>query len=358
MKTIAFYLPQFHPIPENSNWWNPGFTEWTNVARARPLFPGHKQPQIPGELGFYDLRLAETREQQASLAKQFGVNGFCYYHYWFAGKVLLERPVEEMLRTGKPDIDFCLSWANEGWTANWVGDPKKVLVAQSYPGENDHREHMKYLSPFFKDSRYIKVDEQPLFLIHRPFEIPRLGEFLETWHRLAKEYLGCDLFLVGVGNQVEELLSQGFDGVTTHILTNVLNEYLTGFRKVRQIVMHRVFNMPRWVISYPELMPYMIRYEWKYENVFPDIFPNWDNSPRLGRKALVITKSHPDLFANVFRQAAKAVSGHASDHQLVFVKSWNEWGEGNYVEPDLTFGRGYLEAIAEIVGSMSRQKGL
>ena len=150
MKTIAFYLPQFHPIPENSDWWNPGFTEWTNVACARPLFPGHKQPQIPGELGFYDLRLAETREQQASLAKQFGVNGFCYYHYWFAGKVLLERPVEEMLRTGKPDIDFCLSWANEGWTANWVGDPKKVLVAQSYPGENDHREHMKYLSPFFR----------------------------------------------------------------------------------------------------------------------------------------------------------------------------------------------------------------
>jgi len=323
------------------------------VARSRPLFPGHQQPRIPGELGFYDLRLAETREEQASLAKKYRIDGFCYYHYWFAGKILLQRPIEEMLSTGKPEIDFCLSWANEGWTANWVGNPNKILMAQTYPGEEDHRAHLKYLRPFFTDPRYIRVDERPLFLIHRPFDIPRLREILEIWRKLAKEYLGCDMFLVGVGNQVEELLSQGFDGVTTHSLHPALNDYLTRFRKVRQMFMHRVLNRPRWVIPYQDLMPFMIRDEWKCNNVFPDIFPNWDNSPRLGRQALVIIKSQPDLFAKIFRQAAEAVRGRSSDRQLVFIKSWNEWAEGNYIEPDLTFGRGYLEAIAGVVESIA-----
>jgi len=349
VKVIAFFLPQFHPIPENDTWWNPGFTEWTNVARARPLFPGHQQPRIPGELGFYDLRLPETREQQAALAKEYGIYGFCYYHYWFAGKLLLERPLEDMLKTGRPDINFCLCWANESWTANWVGRPDKILIAQTYPGESDHRAHIEYLSPFFKDPRYIKVDGCPLFLIHRPFDIPRAVETLALWRRLAEEHIGSDLFIVGVGNEIEELLALGFDGVTTHSLTAALREYLTGIRRVRQFFMHRILRWPRWVIPYRSLVPYLIRKEWSHSQVFPDVLPNWDHSPRLGRRALVITDSKPQLFMQVVKRAVEAVKDRPGDHQLVFLRSWNEWAEGNYVEPDLIHGRAFLEAIAAVV---------
>jgi hypothetical protein len=349
MKIIAFFLPQFHPIPENNKWWNPGFTEWTNVACARPLFRGHQQPRIPGELGFYDLRLEVTRVQQASLAKQHGVNGFCYYHYWFDGKLLLERPIEEMLKSGQPDIDFCLCWANESWTANWVGRPDDILMPQTYPGMNDHRAHLEYLSKFFQDNRYIKVNGRPIFLIHRPLDLPNTKETLQSWQKLAKEYINSDLFLVGVGNDIEKILASGYDGVVTYSLMAAINDYMTPLRKLWHLCMHTILKRPRWVISYRVLQDYLIRKEWNNLNVFPDVLPNWDNSPRLGRKALVINDSSPDLFFEVLQSAIKSVKNRPKENQLIFLKSWNEWAEGNYVEPDLLFGRGYLATLASVV---------
>jgi len=349
MKVIAFFLPQFHPIPENDKWWNHGFTEWTNVARARPLFPGHQQPRIPGELGFYDLRLPETREEQAVLAKQYGIYGFCYYHYWFAGKLLLERPIEEMLKTGRPNINFCLCWANETWTANWIGHPEKVLIYQTYPGDGDHRAHVQYLSSFFKDSRYIRIDGRPLFLIHRPLDIPNAAGVLALWRSLAREYIGSNLFIVGVGNDVQKILDIGFDGVTTFSLGASLCDYLSGTRKVRQLLMHRLFKWPRWVISYRSLMPYLVREEWREPRVFPDVLPNWDNSPRVGRRALVVKDSKPELFMQVVKRAVDVVKERPIEYQLIFLRSWNEWAEGNYIEPDLIHGRGFLEALATAI---------
>jgi len=346
VRVIAFFLPQFHPIPENDAWWNPGFTEWTNVARAKPLFPGHQQPRIPGELGFYDLRLPETRDQQASLAKQYGIYGFCYYHYWFSGKLLLERPLEDMLKTGRPDISFCLCWANESWTANWVGQPEKVLIAQTYPGDEDHRAHVQYLSSFFKDPRYIRIDGRPLFLIHRPLDILKVAEVLTIWRSLAREYIKSDLFIVGVGNDIKKLLSIGFDGVTTLSLTAALSDYLTGIRRLAQFLRHRLLKFPRWVISYRSLIPYLVRKEWSNPRVFPDVLPNWDHTPRLGRRALVIIGSRPELFMEVVKRAVESVKERPPDYQLIFLRSWNEWAEGNYIEPDLIHGRAFLEALA------------
>lgn len=354
MRIIAFYLPQFHPIPENDLWWNPGFTEWTNVARARPLFKGHQQPRIPGELGFYDLRLHETREQQSSLAKEYGISGFCYYHYWFDGKLLLQRPIEEMLRTGKPEMDFCLCWANESWTANWIGQPDRVLMQQTYPGESDHRAHIKYLSKYFKDRRYIKIDKRPLFVIHRALNIPNVRDVLKLWRGLAKHYVNCELFLVGVGNQVEDILSAGYDAVVTYSLQSAVNDFLILRRRLFHFFMNKVFRKPRWIIPYKKIKKYMIRKEWGNPNVFPDVLPNWDNSPRFGKNALIIKDSHSKIFKEVMQQAVDAVKNRPLDKQIIFLKSWNEWAEGNYVEPDLIYGRAYLEVIRDVMKSYQK----
>ena len=167
-RVIAFYLPQFHPIPENDEWWGKGFTEWTNTAKAKPLFPGHYQPHVPADLGFYDLRVPETRIAQAEMAKEYGIEGFCYYHYWFAGKRLLERPFDEVLNSGMPDFPFCLCWANQTWTGIWHGSPDRVLIEQTYPGPEDEEVILIICCKAFHDQRYIKVDGKPMFLVYCP----------------------------------------------------------------------------------------------------------------------------------------------------------------------------------------------
>src|SRR5215207_9402018 len=186
IRPIAIYLPQFHPIPENDEWWGRGFTEWTNVVKAKPLFQGHYQPHLPGELGFYDLRLPEVREQQAALAKQYGIYGFCYYHYWFNGRRVLERPFEEVFKSGKPDFPFMLCWANENWTRAWDGLDKQVLLKQNYSHEDDVQ-HIKTLIPYFKDSRYIKIDGKPVFAIYRSTLFPDLKRTINIWRDEARK---------------------------------------------------------------------------------------------------------------------------------------------------------------------------
>ena len=182
-RVIAFYLPQFHPIPENDEWWGKGFTEWTNTAKAKPLFPGHYQPHVPADLGFYDLRVPEARFAQAEMAKEYGIEGFCYYHYYFAGKRLLERPFDEVLNSGMPDFPFCLCWANQTWTGIWHGSPDRVLIEQTYPGPGDDERHFDYLCKAFHDQRYIKVDGKPMFLVYCPKELPEPEKTTEFWRR-------------------------------------------------------------------------------------------------------------------------------------------------------------------------------
>ena len=186
-RVIAFYLPQFHPTPENDEWWGKGFTEWTNVTKAKPLFPGHYQPRLPADLGFYDLRVPETRAAQADLARHAGVEGFCYWHYWFAGRRILDLPFREVLESGKPDYPFCLAWANDSWTSHWYGADRRMLVEQTYPGPDDYERHFLALLPAFQDRRYIRVHDKPVFTIFRPMKIPDTQEFIAQWQSLAKQ---------------------------------------------------------------------------------------------------------------------------------------------------------------------------
>ena len=222
-RVIAFYLPQFHPIPENDKFWGRGFTEWTNVAKAKPLFRGHYQPRIPADLGFYDLRLPEVREAQAAMASDAGIEGFCYWHYWFGnGKKLLERPFEEVLSSGQPDFPFCLAWANHDWTTKtWQnGGRKEMIVQQTYPGEKDHISHFNYVLPAFLDHRYIKVDGKPLFLILEPYYFKGLTLFMDLWRKLAVEHGLKGIYFVGMGNSTSTVKKNG-DGTVERVLPNL-----------------------------------------------------------------------------------------------------------------------------------------
>src|SRR5215468_6799987 len=210
-RLIAFYLPQFHPIPENDEWWGPGFTEWTNVAKAVPMFRGHYQPHIPADLGFYDLRVPETREAQAAMARHFGIEGFCYYHYWFAGRRILERPFNEVLKSGAPDFPFCLCWANQTWTGIWYGSPNRVLIEQTYPGRTDHEAHFRELLPAFTDPRYMCVDGRPIFLIWRPRELPNPAAVLSFWRSLAVRAGLRGLYVCGMDGTGWDPVGDGFD---------------------------------------------------------------------------------------------------------------------------------------------------
>ena len=346
-RLIAFYLPQFHPIPENDAWWGNGFTEWTNTAKAKPLFHGHYQPHVPADLGFYDLRVAETRQAQADLAAAYGIAGFCYYHYWFAGKRLLERPFTEVLGSGSPDFPFCLCWANQTWTGIWHGEPDRILIEQTYPGEADHRAHFEALLPAFSDDRYMRVAGKPIFVIFRPTELPDSRRTLDFWREMAAAAGLRGLHLVGVASRNWNPIEHGFDAVTTQVLPT-RRPWVSKRRPIewfRRMYQHWS-GLPT-IYAYQEamadLMPRMVESYVSY----PTVIHAWDNSPRSGREALVLRDSSPELFRPILRRALDQCSDKPVEARIVFLKSWNEWAEGNHLEPDLKFGHGFLKVIAE-----------
>lgn len=351
-RVIAFYLPQFHPIRENNDWWGPGFTEWTNVAKARPLFKGHEQPHIPGELSFYDLRLPETREAQASLAAEYGVEGFCYWHYWFAGRRLLERPFEEVLASGKPDFPFCLGWANETWTGVWHGAPGRILIEQTYPGQADDLRHFQYLLKAFKDPRYIRVNNKPLFVVYKPLKLPNAKVRFDYWRTLALEAGLEGLHIVGVNlldfDSTEEL---GLDAAIISALGSVSKNKVIDRGTWAYWGIKRKLGLggPR-VLDYAEtiknLTPELSTLPFK---AYHCILPNWDNTPRAGNRGLVVKGSTPELFKQHARTAIESCQRGPEEERIVFLKSWNEWAEGNYMEPDRVWGRQYLESLRDVV---------
>ncbi|GHU71018.1 glycosyl transferase [Bacteroidia bacterium] len=358
IRPIAFYLPQFHPIPENDEWWSKGFTEWTNVAKAKPLFKGHQQPNLPGELGFYDLRLSEVREQQAALAKEYGIEGFMYWHYWFAGKRLLERPFKEVLESKKPDFPFCLGWANETWSGVWHGAKDKILMEQTYPGEADYVAHFYAVLDAFKDPRYITVEGKPLFTVYVPFNLPDASFFIATWQKLAKQEGLNGIYFVGFSGDLEKdyqkLLDMGFDGVHFQRIKEA-TEYI-----IRQHFFHRLqrklYNMGLYkrytfkgIYDYEEYIRYLTKPTDTIENAYPVVVPKWDNSPRSGRNSLIVVNSTPELFRKHLRNVFQLLKKKRKEQRIVFIKSWNEWAEGNYMEPDSRFGRKYLEVFKEEV---------
>jgi len=353
-RVIAFYLPQFHPTPSNDVWWGKGFTEWTNVCKARRLFRGHYQPHIPADLGFYDLRLKETRQAQAEMAKEYGIEGFCYYHYWFGnGRRELERPFDEVLESGEPGFPFMLCWANESWHEKfWNKDGAsvtKLLVEQRYEGEEDHTKHFYSLLPAFRDPRYMKVDGKPMFMIFRPLGFAEVSAFIDLWQRLAKENGLGGLYFIGQTTEYERdadaIFDKGFDAVNTVRLFDVRKH--SGLVRRRYRKLFRAFFHIPFAYKYSTAKKYFITEYEKRENVFPTVIPNWDHTPRSGKNGFVLTGSTPRLFGQSVREAVDAVREKAEDKRLIFVKSWNEWGEGNHLEPDLKFGRGYLEELRD-----------
>ncbi len=371
-RAIAFYLPQFHPIPENDNWWGPGFTEWTNVAKAKRFFRGHDQPRIPADLGFYDLRLPETRAAQAKLARDAGIEGFCYWHYWFAGKRLLERPFEEVLASGEPEFPFCLAWANQTWSGIWHGAPDRVLIEQTYPGRADNELHFKTLLPAFRDHRYMTVRGRPIFIIHRPSEFPDLLSFIKQWQSLAVEN-----GLKGI-HFIAHLLPQdecnwketGFEGVISvaalkvssisvrklierrwgHLRQNKnllenFTSYLRILRYALKKLWHKLSGSYRPIYHYKDAMLFFLDGVEKRSDSYPCVIPNWDNSPRSDLRGQVLIGSTPELFGQHVRAALELVKDRPYEDRLIFIKSWNEWAEGNYLEPDRKYGRQYLDTL-------------
>lgn len=347
-KVIAYYLPQFHPIKENDQWWGEGFTEWTNVGRAEKLFRGHLQPRVPAHLGYYDLRLPEVRARQAELAKFAGIDGFAYWHYWFAGKRLLERPFEEVVATKEPAFPFCLAWANETWTGAWNNDHKRILIEQTYPGTADFERHFFESLSAFKDERYLKHQGRLLFVIYKPLKLPDSKGFISLWNRLAKENGLEGFFFVGVSNdplsETHRILERGFDAVNAFRMIEAQNR-LSRSRRLATGISRKYFGgrLGLSVFQYEEITKNWTAVDDELEQVIPSILPNWDNTPRSGRRGTILVNSSPEGFETHLSQLLDIVA--KKNNSLVFLKSWNEWAEGNFVEPDLRFGMQYLEVL-------------
>ena len=349
-RLIAFYLPQYHPIPENDEWWGKGFTEWRNVATARPLFWGHHQPNVPADLGFYDLRLPETRLAQAELAQSYGIEGFCYWHYWFNGKLLLERPVQEIVASGQPDFPFCLAWANEPWSRRWHGRAQDVLQPQTYGGDEDDRRHFEWLLPALTDRRAIKVDGKPLFLVYKAKDLPNPRLTTDLWREMASRAGLPDIFLLSIetsGSFGWDPRQGGFDGaVEFQPNWNRLMRYMK--RHIYLLAKNLSLYQTLWVADYGKLWPHLISPKAGYP-LYRGVCPCWDNTPRKQRRGMIFRNSSPEEYRNWLSHTVELTKNEFPDHRLIFVNAWNEWGEGNYLEPDLRYGHAYLEATLQSV---------
>ncbi len=374
-RVIAYYLPQYHPVPANDEFWGKGFTEWTNVAKAKPLFRGHLQPRIPADLGFYDLRLPEVRKEQAELAKEAGIEGFCYWHYYFGnGKQVLEMPFNEVLKSGEPDFPFCLGWANHDWTTKTWEKGKSLaktntIFKQEYPGKEDYVNHFNSLLPAFRDHRYITVDGKLLFAIFDAKSFDGIKEFISLWNELAIKNGFKGFHFVALAASLEDLhvktlkkpeeiirknfewyFDNGFDAVNSINLKYA--ELFTGgpihkafygtVRKAKLLSAVEKYN-------YKKIMNKYFTEVDKDERVYPQLLAGWDRSPRSGRKAIIYYNSTPENFEEAARKAVETVKNKSDEHRIIFLNSWNEWGEGAYMEPDQEYGKGKIEALRRVL---------
>jgi len=346
VKFIAYYLPQFHRLKFNDDYWGKGFTEWTNTAKAKPLFRGHYQPHIPADLGFYDLTVPSIRKEQADLAKEYGVDGFCYWHYWFGkDRPMMDMPFNEVVESGSPDFPFCLAWANHDW---YDLRTKEITIKQEYEGDSDYYNHFKVLENAFHDKRYICIENKPVFVIYAPFEIPDLSNFFKSWNQYAKESGLDGLYFIGIVKSDEDAikaLQLGYDGVNTIRLQE--------FENKRSTLYKHLYSLYRRVFKKPYIYPFKkaVRYFWSEIDsrveVYPSIISGWDHTPRSGKNGLVLTGYTPETFSKYLKfilEKIKKTSKQKSE-KIMFIRAWNEWAEGNHLEPDLKYGLRFLEEL-------------
>lgn len=359
MRPIALYLPQYHSFPENDEWWGKGYTEWTAVRRAKPLYRGHIQPRVPKDGNYYDLieQGAQTLMQQAKLAREYGVYGFSFYQYWFNGKMLMQRPMEILLEHPEIDINYCICWANETWTRTWYGLEQEVLMKQEYGDEDDWRKHFEYLLGFFRDSRYIKVNNKPLLQIYRSFDIERLSQMRSVFDELARKAGFDGIFLVsgktaGKMEDRESLIDGYYTFEPGYSLKHELSKGKT-FRYNVSVAIKSAINK----VFKTTLLERRIPVSWIYdaitnrdyaENEFPGIIARWDNTPRRSYKGLEYYGASAEKFGQALRKLAAKVSDKEND--FVFINAWNEWGEGAMLEADEAEGYAYLEAVRDSYG--------
>lgn len=347
-KFIAFYLPQYHSIPENDTWWGKNFTEWVRVKSSKPLFGDHYQPRVPYE--YYDLSDINVMIKQSKMALKFGIFGFCYYHYWFNGKLLLEKPIEQMLNNKDIDIPFCLAWANEPWTRAWDGNNKQILMPQEYGSEQTWLDHLKYLIPFFKDKRYIKINNKPLFLIYRTESFRQFDQIILHWDRYLKKYGFEGLFVAEMLTSYQKLpVCTNSKAVVEFEPMFTLGRSKTYVNRLKDIFIKKM----KWFLKrqyrikdYDEIWDQIIKRNTEYKDKikFLGAFTDWDNTPRFKDKSLIFLNSSAEKFESYLLQQVQK-----SQSEFIFINAWNEWAEGAYLEPDSKNGFKYLEAIRSVL---------
>lgn len=350
VKTIAFYLPQYHRIPENDKWWGEGFTEWTNVKKAKPLFNRHYQPRIPLEGNYYCLDDISVMIEQSKQAQKYGVYGFCYYHYWFGnGKKLLEKPIEKMLETPEVSIPFCMCWANENWSKNWDGGNREVIVEQDYGTKESWIKHIQYLIPYFKDQRYIRMNDHPIFLIYRPELISDFNAMIDCWNQYLTDQGMKKLIIIG---QHPAIFMRNYKDYkldyTIKFQPVCADMHLTDktkFSRCLRIITSRTFKYKGLTIkNYDKTWQYILKNEPKGGTFIPGGFVDWDNTPR-NKKGKMFLGATPQKFYKYFSELVRQVVDGKYSTDFIFLNAWNEWGEGCYLEPDEKFKDSYLKAL-------------
>ncbi|MEH6764514.1 MAG: glycoside hydrolase family 99-like domain-containing protein [Aequorivita antarctica] len=359
LRPIAFVLPQFHPIPENDEWWGKGFTEWTNVTKATPLFEGHYQPHLPTDLGFYDLRLPQARTEQAKLAKEHGIHGFCYYHYWFNGKRLLHQPIDGMLKQSNLDMPFMFCWANENWTRRWDGKDNEILIKQDYSHEDDAA-HMRWLCEhIFSDKRYIRINDKPVFMIYRHNLFPNIVKTVKLWRDIAIDefgYKGLYLCITESFNDKTTPEDIGFDASVEFSPHAVISNKVKKNTKRNAFWDRLVKSKNR--KSQIKFQDFKLGVEEAINRSVPDhklyrsVTPSWDNTPRKGKSGIVALGSSPELYQYWLQHIVTSFKPFSEEENLVFINAMNEWAEGNHLEPCIKYGKAYLEATKNAMDSL------
>lgn len=355
VRLIAFYLPQYHRIPENDAWWGEGFTDWTNVRKAEPLFSWHEQPREPSQLGYYCLEDAAVREEQANLARQHGIHGFCYYHYWFGeGKRLLEKPFNEVLKSGRPDFPFCLCWANESWTRRWDGKEHDVLMPQTYT-EESAATFAEELVEAFADPRYIRVNGKPLFLVYHARHIPNPARHVEIWRNIWRKRGIGEVYLIAALTFGEKHpIDMGFDAGVEFPPHQPLFNYPK--RLLPESVGAVDFNGN--IIDYKQFVTSHLSCPLPDYRLYRTVILKWDNSPRRGREARVFVGCTPTMYGWWLSQCVeRSLLSHPPGERFVFINAWNEWAEGSYLEPDRKHGTAFLEETRKALARTGGTEG-